>query len=127
MRTHINWHTVIQPLPDHCLPLDVNVLSVLKGQSLDMFAVQVQRYRFGVHTEGNLMPAAVKEVVNFRVLEHSSDSILCQSNSVVLYCLVLTIQTDGNLTGQRKDLVNKSSWDMWKSIWREMQRKLEAI
>lgn len=109
MKTHINWHTVIQPLPNHCLPLDINVLPVLNGQSLDVFAVQVQRHRLGLHAEGNLVPAAVKQVVNFGVLEHSSDSILCQPDSVVLHRLVLTVQADGHLTNHRKDHVSNRS------------------
>lgn len=58
--THINWHAVIQPLPNHCLALDINVLPVLNGQSLDEFAVQVQRHSLGLDAQGDLVPAAVK-------------------------------------------------------------------
>lgn len=105
VKTHINWNAVIQPLPNHCLSLDINVLPVFNWQSLDVFAVQVQRHGLGFHTEGNLVPVAVKQVVNFRVLEHSSDSIFCQADSVVLHRLVLTVQADGHLTSQRQDNV----------------------
>lgn len=100
--THINWYTVIQPLSDDCLPLDIDVLPVSDGQGLDVFAVQVQRHRLGLHTEGYLVPVAIKEVVYLLVLEHSSHSVLGQTDSVVLYGLVLTIQTDGYLRGRRK-------------------------
>lgn len=105
VKTYINWNTVIQPLPNHCLSLDINVLPVFNWQCLDVFAVQIQRYRLGFHTEGNLVPAAVKQVVNFGVLEHSSDSIFCQADSIVLHRLVLTVQADGHLTSQRQDNV----------------------
>lgn len=108
VNTYINWHTIIQPLANHCLPLDINVLPVFNGQSLDMFAVQVQRYRLGLHAEANLVPAAVKQVVNFRILEHSSDSILCQPDSIVLHRLVLTVQPNGHLTSQRQDVNDRS-------------------
>lgn len=97
-KTHINWHAVIQPLPNHCLSLNIDVLAVLNGQSLDVFTVQVQRDRLGLHTESNLVPVAVKQAVNFRVFKYSSDSIFCEPNSVVLHCLVLAIQTNGHLT-----------------------------
>lgn len=107
--TDINRHAVIQPLPDHCLPLDVNVLPVFNGKSLDEFAVQVQRNGLGLHAEGNLVPVAVKQVVNLGVLEHSSDGVFCQADSVILHCLVLAVQTDGHLTNQKQgDVSNRS-------------------
>lgn len=109
VKTHIYWHTVVQPLPNHSLPLDVNVLPVFDGKRLDVFAVQVQRNSLGLHTEGNLVPVAVKQVVNLGVLEHGSDSIFCQADSVILHCLVLTVQTDGHLTNQRQRAVSDSS------------------
>lgn len=109
VKTHIDWHAVVQPLPDHRLPLDVDVLPVFDGQSLDEFAVQVQRHGLGLHAEADLVPAAVKQVVNFGVLEHSSDSILRQADSVVLHRLVLAVQADGHLTGQREGNINDRS------------------
>lgn len=106
VKTYINWHTVIQPFPNHCLPLDINVLSVFYRQRLDVLAIQVQRHRLGLHTESNLVPVAVKQVVDLRVFEHSPHSIFCKAHSVVLHCLVLTVQTDGHLTGQKHRDVN---------------------
>lgn len=121
VKTHINWNTVIQPLPNHCLSLDINVVPVFDGQSLDVLAVQVQRHRLGFHAEGNLVPVAIKQVVNLRVLEHSSDSIFCQADSIVLHRLVLAIQADGHLTSQRQDNVNDQSVN-FKPTGREIQR-----
>lgn len=94
---HIDWHTVVQPLPDHGLPLDVDVLPVFDGQSLDVFAVQVQRHGLGLHTQGDLVPVAVEQVVNLVVLEHGPDGVFCQADGVVLHRLVLPVQADGHL------------------------------
>lgn len=110
VETHVNRHAVIQPLANHSLALDVDVLPVFNRQGLDVFAVQVQRHGLGLHAQGNLVPVAVKQVVDFRVLEHSSDSVLRQPDSVVLHRLVLTVQTDGHLASQRQDGVDQRSW-----------------
>lgn len=104
MSTHINWHAVIQPLPDHSLPLDVDVLSLFDWKGLDVFAVQEQGHRLGLHAEGNLVPVAVKQVVDSRILEHSSNSIFGHPNGVVLHRFVLTIQPDRYLKGKRSDV-----------------------
>lgn len=99
--THINRHTVVHSLANYSLPVDIYVFSVFNGQSLDVFAVQIQRDRLGLYAKSNFMPIAVKQVVNFRVFEHSSDSIFCQPHSIVLHRLVLAVQTNGHLSRYR--------------------------
>lgn len=97
LKVKVNGDAVVKPLPDHRLPLDVDVLPVLDGQSLDVFAVQVQRHGLGLHAQTDLVPVAVEQVVDFGVLEHSSDGVFGESDRVVLHGLVLTVQADGHL------------------------------
>lgn len=98
--THVDGHAVVQPLPDHRLALDVDVLPVLDGQGLDELAVQVQGHGLGLHTQGDLVPVAIKEVLHRGVLEHGSHRVLGEPHRVVLHCLVLSIQADGHLVVQ---------------------------
>lgn len=102
LRTHVDGHAVVQPLPDDRLPLDVDVLPVLDGQRLDVLAVQVERHRLGLHAEGDLVPVAVKQVVDAVVLEHGPHGVLRQTHGVVLHRFVLSVQTDGHLSSSRE-------------------------
>lgn len=105
LQTYVDGHAVVQPLPDHSLPLDVYVLSVLDGQRLDVFAVQVQRHRLGLHAQGDLVPVAVKQVVDSVVLEHGPHGVLRQTHGVVLHRFVLAVQTDGHLSVRGRTVV----------------------
>lgn len=102
MGTHVYGNAVIQSLANHRLPLNVYVFPVFDWQSLDVFAVQVKGDRLRLHAEANLVPVAVEEVVDFRILEHSSDGVFRQPNCIVLHGFVLTVQTDGHLEGTGK-------------------------
>lgn len=95
--THVDRHAVVQPLPDHRPPLDVDVLAVLDGQRLDVFAVQVQGHGPGLHAQRDLVPAAVEQGVHLGVPEHGSDGVFGQAHGVVLHRPVLSVQTDGDL------------------------------
>lgn len=99
-QTHVDGHAVVQTLPNHRLPLDVDVLPVLDGQRLDEFAVQVQRHRLGLHAQGDLVPVAVKQVVDAVVLEHGPHGVLRQAHGVVLHRFVLAVQADGHLSSR---------------------------
>lgn len=95
--THVNGHTVIQSLPNDSLALDVNILSLLDRECLDEFAVQIQGDISGPDAQGNLVPVAVKKVVHFFVLKDRPDRIFGHTDRIVLHCLVLSIQTNGDL------------------------------
>lgn len=68
-----------------------------------MFAVQVQRHRLGLHAEGDLVPVAVKQVVDSVVLEHGPHGVLRQAHGVVLHRFVLSVQTDGHLSSRGEE------------------------
>lgn len=95
--THVDGHTVIQALADHGLALDVDVLPLLDGQRLHQHTVDVQGDVLGLDAQGDLVPVPVKEVTDPGALEHHPHGILHGAHGIVLHCLVLTIQPDGDL------------------------------
>lgn len=97
LKIEVDGHTVVEPLADDGLALNVDVLSLLQGQCVDVFAVQVQRHGLGLHADGDLVPVAVEQIVHLRVFEHGSDRVLRETRGVVLHRFVLPVQSDGNL------------------------------
>lgn len=95
--TYVNRYAVIDSLSDDGLSLDIDILSVLDGHRLNVFAVQEERHRLGVHPHSDLMPVTVKQAVHFWVLKDGPDRILSQTHCIVLHRSVLAVQTDGNL------------------------------
>lgn len=69
-----------------------------------MLAVQVERHRLGLHAEGDLVPVAVKQVVDAVVLEHGPHGVLRQTHGVVLHRFVLSVQTDGHLSSRGEEV-----------------------
>lgn len=97
LKIKINGDTVIQAFANHSLSLNVNVLPVFNGQHLHQLAVYVQRDSLGLDAEGDFVPVAVKQVTDPCVSEDHPDSVLGESNGVVLHSFVLSIQPDRDL------------------------------
>ncbi|KAL0599114.1 hypothetical protein AAY473_031620 [Plecturocebus cupreus] len=104
--THIDGHTVVEALANHGLPLDVNVLPLLDGQGLHQRTVDVQGDILGLDAQGDLVPVPVKEVIDPGTSEDHPDSVFHGTHSVVLHCLVFTIQPDGDLGRKGPDFLN---------------------
>jgi len=62
-----------------------------------VLAVQVQGHRLGLHTQGDLVPIAIKEVLHLGVLEHGPHRVPGEPHRVVLHRLASSVQADGHL------------------------------